>query len=309
MTWRRVLVLVFVVMLASLLPVYFFVARQEIPGASIEVLGVRSVFPAGGHAPVTDARNGWQGFAFSGGLRFFQRPAEDAAAGLRALKRENFADAPLLADLDLFAGGFFALRRANKGYRLFCVFHEGGTAYWADMRSSSSLDFALRAFERFIVNLEIGGRKAAPGVAGQLAALRRRIPWLTVQTPVQFFALMGGIFALTLLIVYFVFRLSGAPPRRAGTPGAEGAGEEREWCTPYATLRIGGFGRRKTSACCLCLEGDALVIYRFRRPLLRIDLRQERQELEWERSGFRYRNFRVIMDYADFEKWRLRLMG
>lgn len=309
MTWRRVLVLVFVVMLASLLPVYLFVARQEIPGASIEVLGARSVFPAGGHAPVSDARNGWQGFAFAGGLRFFQRPTADAAADLRALKRENFAAAPLLADLDLFAGGFFALRRANKGYRLFCVFHEGGTAYWADMRSSSSLDFALRAFERFIVNLEIGGRRAGPRVAGQLAALRRGIPWLTVQTPIQFFALMGGIFALTLLIVYFVFRLSGAPPRRAGTPGAESAGGPPEWCTPWATLRSGGFGRRKTSACCLCLEGDALVIYRFRRPLLKIDLRQERQELEWEKSGFRYKNFRVIMNYADFERWRLRLMG
>lgn len=312
MTWRRVLVLVFAVMLASLLPLYFFVARQVIPGASIEVLGARSLFPAGAHAPVSDARNGWQGFAFSGGLRFFQRPAADAAADLRALKRENFAAAPLLADLDLFAGGFIALRRANKGYRLFCVFHEGGTTYWADMRSSSSLDFALRAFERFIVNLEIGGRKAAPGVSGQLAALRRRIPWLTMQTPAQFFILMGGVFALTLLIVYFVFRLSGAPPRRPGpeaAPAMEDDGGRQEWCTPYATLRIGGFGRRKTSACCLCLEGDTLVVYRFRRPFMKIDLRGERQELEWERSGFRYKSIRVIMDYGDFEKWRLRLMG
>jgi hypothetical protein len=309
MTWRRVIVLVFAVMLASLLPLYFVVARQALPGASIEVLGARSVFPAGPHAAVSDARNGWQGFAFAGGLRFFQRPAGDAAAELQALKREHFAAAPLQADLDLFAGGFFAMRRANKGYRLFCVFREGGTVYWADMRSSSSLDFALRAFERFIVNLEIGGRRAGPRVAGQLAALRRRIPWLTVQTPAQFFLLMGGIFALTLLIVYSVFRFSGAPPRRPGAAEAQAAGGGREWCAPYATLRVGGFGRRKTSACCLCLEGDTLVVYRFRRPFMSIDLRQERQELEWERSGFRYKNIRVMMDYADFEKWRLRLMG
>lgn len=309
MTWRRVLILVFLVMLASLLPLYFVVLHQDIPGQSREVFGVRSLFPSGPSAFVADARNGWQGLAFSGRFRFFRRSSANAAADLLALKRENFSAAPILSDLDLFDGGFLALRRANKGYRLFCVFHEGGASYWADMHSASSFDFSLRAFERFILNLEVDGRKASPAVAGQVAALRRRISPLTVQTPAQFFVLMAGIFALTLLIVYLVFRLSGAPPRRTAAPAMETGGGDGDLCTPYATLRVGGFARRKTTACCLCLEGDALVIYRFRRPFMKIDLRRERQDLEWEKTAFRYKNIRVIMSYADFEKWRLRLMG
>jgi hypothetical protein len=55
-------------------------------------------------------------------------------------------------------------------------------------------------------------------------------------------------------------------------------------CTPYATLRVSGCGRRKITACCLCLEGDMLVIYRFRRPFMKIDIRSARPEIIWEKN-------------------------
>ena len=112
--------------------------------------------------------------------------------------------------------------------------------------------------------------------------------------------LMAAIFLLVTGITYGLNRFSGSCPRRADPAGDE--------CTPYATLRIRGFARRQLNACCLCREGDFLVVYRFRRPYLKIDLRSERQEIAWERTSFRYMNIRIIMAYEDFSKWRLRLM-
>jgi hypothetical protein len=94
---------------------------------------------------------------------------------------------------------------------------------------------------------------------------------------------------------------SGSCPRRTENPV--------EMSTPGATLGVRRIGRRKITACCLCLEEGILVIYRFRRPVVKIDIRRQRQEIALEARGFRYKNFRVLMDAEDFEKWRLRLMG
>ncbi len=305
MTWRRMTALMAALMLLALGVMFFFFSRLEIPGRRLEVLGVRSVFPAGDYAPVAGAENGWQGYAFAGHFRFFRRPSAAAGADHLELARKNAADAWRRAELDLFAGGLIQLRRANKGYRVLCLFHREGMNYWADLASNSSLDFGLQIVERFLLNLEINGEKAPPSLAGQLAALRRRVSPFAIQTLAQMMALMATILLLVTGVTYLVNRFSGSCPRRVRSVSGEGVNE----CSPYATLRIGGLGRRQITACCLCLEGDFLVIYRFRRPYLKIDLRSEREEISWEKAAFRFKNLRVLPRYEDFERWRLRWMG
>ncbi|MBN2345415.1 MAG: hypothetical protein JXO51_03420 [Candidatus Aminicenantes bacterium] len=300
MTWKRMMGVIGAVMLLALAIMFFFLSRLDIPSSEIEVMGVRSLFPAGRYTAVAGAENGWQGFAFSGHFRLFRRPSPQAEEDFAALKRKNFSEAPLQADLDLFGGGICVMRKAAKSYRLFCIFYKGEVNYWADMRSSGTLDFAFRAFERFILNLEIDGARPLPVVAGQIASLRKRISPLLMQSPAQLLVLMAAIFLAIMGITWAANRFSGSCPRHAA-PGAD--------CTPGATLVASGFGRRKVTACCLCLEGDFLVIYRFRRPYMKIDLRRERQDIAWEKAALRYKNVRLRMDYEAFEKWRLRLMG
>ncbi len=288
------------IMLLPLLGMFFVVSRLDIPGSEIEVMGVRSVFPAGPYAPVSGAKNGWQGFAFSGRFRLFRRVSPNPREDFQELKLKNFLTSPLQTDLDLFEGGLYVLQKAGKGYRMFCLFHKDDCNYWADMVSASSLHFSRQAFERFILHLQVDGEGAFPTVAGQIASLHRRISPFFMQTPGQLLAMMAVLFVLVFLIAYLVNRYSGSCPRRVELPHGE--------CTPFATLRIGGLGRRKITACCLCREGDFLVIYRFRRTYMKIDLRVQRRNIVWEKRGFRFNNNRVILEEEDFQKWRLRLM-
>ena len=301
MTWKRMLRVMALVMLVAWGIVFFIMSRQDIPGESRQVLGVRSIFPAGDMATVPDAKNGWRGFAFSGDFRFFSRASMRAQADFRELVRQNFGRLPIRTELSLFEGGLYALERAGKGYRLFCLFFKGGMNYWADMHSRDSLHFSRQAFERFILNLEIGGEKASPLVAGQVAALREEISPFFIQSPKILLMAMAGIFLLSLLISIAVNAYGGSRPRRFDWPV--------EACTPGATLVVRRFGRRRVSACCLCREGDFLVVYRFRRPFMKIDLRSERQEIALEKKGFRYKDIRLVLGDEEFQEWRLRLMG
>ncbi len=293
--------LIFLIMLAVLGIVYLVVSGQDIPGRAMTVAGASSIFPAGDPSRVTDARNGWQGYAFAGNFRFFSRPSAQAREDFQKLARENFGRAALRQDLALFAGGVYVLQKAGKGYRLFCIFAKGGVNYWADMRSRDSLHFSRQAFERFILNLEIEGEKTAPIVAGQIAAFHGKISPFILQTPGQLLGFMAAIFTLVLVFVTALVRFSGSCPR--------GANRDGEGCTPGATLAIREYGRRQVTACCLCREGEFLVIYRFRRPYLRIDIRGERRDIVWEKRSFRYKNIRVTLGDDDFQNWRLRLMA
>jgi hypothetical protein len=301
MTWKRTLWVMLFVMLAVWISVYFILSRQEIPGNELSVLGVRSVFPAGNYAAVPDAKNGWQGFGFSGNFRFFSRPSARAGEDFKELIKKNFSHLSLKTELSLFEGGFYALQKSGKGYRLFCLFFKGPMNYWADMHSADSLHFSRQAFERFMLNLEIDGEKVSPAVTGQMAALRRRISPFFMQTPGLVLGFMAGICLFTLWMTAMINSFAGSSPRRFDMPV--------EALTPGATLSVRRAGRRRVTACCLCLQGESLVIYRFRRPYLTIDIRRERQDIIWGKKSFRYKNIRVILDNDSFQNWRLRLMA
>jgi hypothetical protein len=299
-TWKKTMILICAIMLAAWLAVGYFLLQLDFPGQAMEVMGVRSIFPAGAHAPVADAKNGWQGYGFAGRFRFFSRPADRAREDFQQLAEKNFARLTLKQELDLFGGGLYALHRERKGYRLYCVFFRGGVVYWADMRSADSLSFSRRIFERFILNLEIEGAKVSPGLAGQIRRLHGRISPFFMQTPGQLLAMMAALFVFTMLIVFAVNMFSGSCPRRTDWPVTV--------CTPRATLVVKGFARRQVTACCLSLEGESLVIYRFRRPFLKIAVGSERQHFEWEKNSLFYKNYRLILSEEEFQHWRSRLL-
>ena len=105
MTWKKMLWLMGCIMLAVLLAVSVIISRQRIAGSERSVLGVRSVFPAGAFSPVRNAENGWQGFGFARGFRFFSRPSAKARDDFREVVRKNFSGLPLRTELSLFADG------------------------------------------------------------------------------------------------------------------------------------------------------------------------------------------------------------
>jgi hypothetical protein len=307
-TWKKALWLTFFVMLCVWLIVAFVISRQRIQGQSREIMGVRSLFPAGDYARVKDAKNGWQGYGFARNFRFFYRvstpgqdrprPSPQARNDFEKLVEENFSRSPLQQDLALFDGGVYVLQKAGKGYRMFCLFFCGNTNYWADMFSPDSLHFSRAAFENFILNLEIDGARTAPAVAGQIRSLHEKISPFFMQTPAQLLGFMAVIFALVMLIAVAVNVFSGSCPRRQDMAP--------EACSSGATLVVRGVGRRRVSACCLCREGDFLVIYLFRRPFLKIDARSERQNIVWEKNSLCYKHIRVILNDEDFQNWRSR---
>lgn len=300
MTWKKTLWLIFFIMLAVLLSVYFVFSRLGMECRPGTVMGVSSVFPAGGPFPVRDAKNGWQGYGFAGNFRFFSRPSPHAGDDFEKLVEENFGRSPLKQGLSLFGGGIYVLRNAGKGYRMACLFFRGETNYWADMYSANSLHFSRQAFEKFILELEIDGEKVSPVVAGQIRSLHKRISPFFMQTPGQLLGMIAGIFALVMLVVAVVNRFSGSCPRRHELPA--------EMCTPWATVVVRGFGRRQVAACCLCLEGESLVVYRFRRPFLKIDMRNERPHIIWKKKSLYFKNYRVILTEEEFQHWRSRLL-
>lgn len=301
MAWKKVLRLVFFIMLGVWLTVAFVISRQRVQGQTREIMGVRSLFPAGAYSPVRDAKNGWQGYGFARNFRFFTRASSRPRDDFEKLVQENFSRSPLKQDLALFDGGAYFLQKAGKGYRLFCLFFYGGTNYWADMASPDSLHFSCAAFESFILSLEIGGARTSPAVAGQIRGLHEKISPFFMQTPAQVLGLMAAVFALVMLIAVVVNVFSGSCPRRQdAAPGA---------CVAGATLVVRGFGRRRVSACCLCREGDSLVIYLFRRPFLKIDARSERQNIVWEKNSLCYKHVRVLLTEDDFQNWRSRFFN
>ena len=267
MTWGKMLRLLCFFMVVLLLGLYFILPRQGIQGQEIKVLGVRSIFPSGNFIKIPNPKNNWQGYGFEKKFRLFSRPAKDSRADFQKLIRENFQRYYLKKDLALFDGGIYVLQKAGKGYRLFCLFFKGSTNYWADMQSPDSLHFGRLAFERFIINLEIDGERVAPAVREQVASLAGAISPFFMQTPELMLAMMAVIFTIVLVIAVAANIFSGSCPRRRDMPAGA--------CTPGATLIVRGFGRRRVSACCLCREGESLVIYRFRRPFLTIDVRKE----------------------------------
>ena len=259
--------------------------------------GISSRFPAGTAEPLD--LKGWKGFRLPGGFRAFWKDFPDPTSSFRELDEKSLRNAHRKRPLSLFDEGVYAVWRRHKGYTLTCMFRSAGRIYWLDMVSTSTLDHSRRAFDDCILNLRIDGKAAAPGVREELSAVSRSVSIWVIQSRDGFILLLGGFFVLIVGGMLMVMRLAGSIPR--------GKNPDVDFCSPQATLVERRIGRRRSMPCCLCLEGEELVAYRFRRPCLRIPLGKEKGDLRLEKKSLRYDRYQIILSEDDLQRWRVRL--
>ena len=179
------------------------------------------------------------------------------------------------------------------------MFRSAGRIYWLDMVSSSTLDHSRRAFDDCILNLSIGGKATEPGIREELDAISRSVSIWVIQSPNRFILMLGGLFFLFGGGIFMVMHLSGSLPRNKNP--------DVDFCSPQATLVERRIGRRRNTPCCLCLEGEELVVYRFRRPYLRIPLGKETGNPRLEKKSIRYERYRIVLEEENLQLWRTRL--
>lgn len=292
MTWKRVLYLVLAIEASVVLVLFIVFSRMAVPLETRTFDSVRSLFPSG---QTQIYRSGeWEGYRFPHRFRFLHR--HDAPdVNLQRMIGRTVASPALLESFSLGSEGYYVLRRQAKGYVLFAVFRANGLIYWLDMVSSSTLDHARTAFHRCLLSLEIDDLTIdRAAVERQLEEFSGRISFLVIQSTAQLLGFFVALFVAIYGFTYWLMSLSGACPKRKG--------EFTILCTPRVTVTRRGLGSN-TTACCLCLEGDRIVAYRFRKPFLIILLSESRDELFLENHRIRFKNFSFIMEDSDFRQW------
>ncbi len=298
MTWKGSLKLVIVLQLLVLLGLYVFFSSVflQVKCEPRTFGDVSSLFPSGPADPLV--LNGWKGFRLPYRFRIFCKDFPDPVEGFRELVQKSLKNPYLQKPLSLFDEGLYVIWRQPKGYNLTCLFRRAGRIYWLDMASSSTLDYCQRAFDTSILNLQVRQEAVSAKVKEELSAISRSIsPWV-IQRPEWFIMMLAGLFVLIWCVIYLVMRLAGACPRDKSP--------DLDFCTPQATLIERGLGRR-TTPCCLCLEGEELVVYRFRRPYLRIPFVREKENLRLEKKAIHYQKYQILLGEEDLQRWRVRL--
>lgn len=292
MTWKRSILLVAAIEAMVLLVLFVVFSNMKIPLEVRTVDSVRALFPPGQTQAYHSGE--WRGYRFPHRFRFLHR--QDAPdVNLQNMIIRTVASPALMEPLSLGSEGYYVLRRQAKGYVLFAVFRTNGLVYWLDMVSSSTLDHSRTAFHRCLLSLEIDDLVIdRDALEGQLSEYAGKISPLVIQSATQLLGFFVVLFLAIVAFTYWLISLSGACPR--------GKMETSTLCTPRVTVTRRGFGSN-TSACCLCLEGDQIIAYRFRRPFLTIRLSESRDDLFLENDRIRYKNYTFIMEDDDFHRW------
>jgi hypothetical protein len=297
MTWQRSLKLVLAIQIMVLAGLYALFHTKGVKSEFGTLGNISSRFPIGTAEPLD--LNGWKGFRLPARLRVFWKDFPDPVGNFRELEEKSLRNVYLKRPLSLFDGGVYVVWRRPQGYTLTCMFRNAGRIYWLDLVSTSMLDQSRRAFDDCILNLRIGGEAAAPGVREELNAISRSVSIWVIQSPNGFILMLGVFFLLFGSGMSLIMRLAGSMPR--------GKNPEIDFCSPYATLVERRIGRRSSMPCCLCLEGAELVVYRFRRPTLRIPLGKERGDLRLEKKSIRYERYQIFLGEEELQRWRIRL--
>ncbi|OGD28613.1 MAG: hypothetical protein A2Y56_01975 [Candidatus Aminicenantes bacterium RBG_13_63_10] len=293
MTWRKILILVLIIYVAVLAVMAVIFSRTGAKLEEREVLGLRSLFPAGPARPLDLGE--WKGFALPSRFRVLSSPCGEAP-DLEGLLRKSFPRPHLIEPVSIGERGLYGLRRRSKGYVAAAIFKQGSTLFWLDVNSPHSiLDHGRRAFHACLLNLKVLGRPPAPALAEELRRIESRISPFVMQSLRQFILFLAAIFAVVWVVLWFVMRLSGASPASASMAAL---------CTPYQTMVIRRYGR-KSSPCCLCLENGQVVIYRFRRETARVDLKQTRPVIDADKRRIAFGPYLFILDPDAFERWRV----
>ena len=297
MTWQRSLKLTLVIEMLVLAGLYALFTTMEVKTEFRTLDGIYSRFPVGAARPL-DLKE-WKGFGLSPRFRMLWKDFPDPAGSFRELEEKSLTNHLRKSPLSLFDGGVYVIWRRPKGYTLTCVFRNAGRIYWIDMVSTSTLDHSRRAFDDCIPNLRIGGKTASPAVRKELDAISRSVSIWFIQSRNRFILMLGGFFLLMGSGMFMLMRFAGSLPR--------GKNPDVDFCSPQATLVERRMSRRRNSPCCLCLEGEELVVYRFRRPTLRIPLTKGTNGLRLEKKSLRYDRYRIILEEEDLLRWRTRL--
>jgi len=293
MTWRKILILVLVIYVAVLAVMAVIFSRAGAALEEREFIGLRSLFPAGPARPLD--LGDWKGFALPSRFRVLSSPCGEDP-DLEGLLRKSFPKPYLIEPVAIGERGLYGLKRRGKGYTAAVIFKQGGSLFWLDVNSpNSTLDHGCRAFHTCLLNLKVEGRPPAPALKEELQSIEERISPFVMQSLRQFILFLAAIFLVVWAVLWFVMRLSGAPPASVSMAAL---------CTPYQTMVKREFGR-KSSPCCLCLENGQIVAYRFRREAARIDLKQNRPALNVEKRRLTFGPYLFILDPNAFERWRV----
>lgn len=288
--------IIFLIQLIVLVVVYFFILKIKINMIESEVDGVKSLYPQGEY--LSQKKRGWQGYVFSNSFRLFYQDFSDVEKNFTVLIKENLEKYQRKKWLSLFDKGIYVFHKQNKGYFLVCVFRKDNRIFWADMTSKSTLDYYKKAFDDFILNIEISGEKTDLIVRRELLEFESKISVLDMQNPDLLILFIGAIFLLTLMLIHFIMRLSGRCPLSEDHYG--------EFYSEGATIITKKFGR-KSSPCCVCHKRNFLIIYKFKKEFLKIDLDSEKEEISFQSNFLLYKSHKIILAENEFQKLRLRI--
>jgi len=293
MSWKQVLLLVLAIDLLVLGVLAFVFTGMAVATEPGEIAGLTSDFPVGTREVFPSS--GWQGTRYVQRFRVMHRP-DDPATKLPEMIGVAVPQPWLQRSITLGKEGWYVIRKRSKGYTLYAVFRTGETIYWCDYVSVSTLDHGLQFFHRFLLNLRLAGEPADQRLAGELAEIERAIPVWFIQGPLELLGFLAAVFSLAFGSIFLVMRASGNCPN--------GLQERSLLCNPHVTVKIKALGTQ-ISPCCLALEGDHIVAYRYRKPFLTIPLKEEKGKLTFADNRILYQNYTFRLPPEVFQQWRM----
>lgn len=295
---KKTIFIIFIINLVVIGGVYLFLEQirpRPVP-VTLSGLGITSLFPSTEYEPASSQE--WWGFRFPGNLRILVRDYSDPHDHLDNLLENAYRRYRLKKEIPLYERGVYVLRKKTKGYILSTVFIKDTRIYWFDLVSSSTLDFNLNLFHQLLINLEINGEPVDPRLADQLPVPGGEISIYTIQPPGIFLVMFCVLLVGILVLVYVIFHLATRPP----PPKMDGI---LRICARDITYTFRKGWQRNSSPACLCREGDTLVLYRFRKSILKIDLNQEGNQIKRKKKNLIYQNYYIRISDDDLKRLNL----
>lgn len=276
---------------------YFFLqkVRPEPVPLTIKEIQLSSLFPSVSYESYES--KGWLGYKF-GSLRILYRDYEDAVSALPLLIENRFKKYKIKREISMFEKGVYVLSKRSRGYIITAVFAQNNRIFWFDIVSHSNLDIQKDLFHKLLSNLTVNNHKVNPRINQELAKISKDISFLTILSIDIFIMMFSVIIVFSLGLVYLIFHLATLPPpkKQDGT---------LKICTRDITYTYQKGWKRNNSPACLCRENYNLIIYRFKKEILKIDLNREGTLLKRRKKLLIYNNYSIRIMDSDLQKLNL----
>ena len=282
MTWRKLLVFIFLVELLLALTIVMIVFKP-VDTEKREFMNLRSSFPSGRYETRRDGN--WTGYSFSAGLRLLSRIFPDPEMAFNEIVAEVFSGESWRQEIDLGDMGTAILQSRGRGYVVYVIFRQGDTVYWLDLVSKNSLAKGMDFFNRFLLDLEVAGRPGGLRLARQLEQLWAKLPWFLRVSRFTAFSLLAGFIVFVFCVIWIILARMGRCPDAGG----------HEFCVSGVTMIKRKPGGWNLAPCCLAREGKHLLVYRSAREIMRIDLQDAREEMTLSGRILRFRQVRFVL--------------